>query len=1060
MKYIHKLISFVLGCVLTLSLIPVTTNIKAGEITPTIWDGTTADISWYNSTDTEFTLTTAEQLAGLGEIIHSKADFFADKTIKLGADIWLNDTSDYDSWSVTAPNNKWIPIGDINGNATQKGYFSGTLDGQGHIIYGLYATERGSALFRATNGATLQNLGLMQSYTTTDLNASTLIARAENTTVNNCYTDGTVISTRMQASGLIGSAHNYNNKITNTYTSAFITNVNRSGAFIAANVGIPNKPNIIENSYYQLYDGGVTTPGTGLISYLPSGYVPNKSADEFTNGTVARLLQGTQTEAVWGHTTLDGSEYPQLIQGNSNAHRVLEVTFNWGETDTLTKLVLADFPLEAPVSAPAGYHYEWKSGEDVVDITNPVITDLTLSGTLVANTNTPYTVIRHFQNIEDDNYTPAPVENYTGTTGENIIPDTGSYSGFIAKRGLPSGNILGDGSLVLDIYYDRETYPITLPTDDTYVLTAISSATPKFGSIYQFTLTPAQGFEHSIFTVTIDGTSVTPDAQGVYSIHNMSATPTIEVNVFKQHQVTITQGGTSGIYPVGTAIELQAPVASEGMVFDKWVITGNGTTTYIDALEADFIVPDYAVTITPTFRQITVDPSADENQIAGVSQNQDIIKGNPIEFVAVGAGMDNVTPERGDVRWLPTSWSFSDTDTWADAPYSASIPTTTLPLGTYTLTTQFVKQQFNGTTWETLSQHAEKTATVNLIPNTNTPYKIIRHFQNIEDDDYTAAPAENYTGTTDALVTATADSYPGFILKGDLPSGIIHVDGSLVLDIYYDRETYLVTLPTDEGFILTTISSVTPKFGSTYQFTLTPELGYEHSIFTVTIDGQIITPDAQGIYTVNNISTTPIIEVTVQKQHQITIGEGTEPTIHPVGSIIRLQAPVAPEGMVFDKWVITGNGTTTYIDTPEADFTVPDYDVTITPTYKESPTDPIDPIDPIDPVDPTDPTDPIDPIDPTDPSEPTDPTDPIDPTDPTNPTDPNQPVEPTDPEEAPTQPNTSEQPISNNSDTTKTEATLVQTGTDITTYWLALLASIMLFVGFILIKSKKLIKNR
>lgn len=46
------------------------------------------DLSW-NGTDTEFTITTARQLAGVAELVNSKTTDFAGKTIRLGADISL-----------------------------------------------------------------------------------------------------------------------------------------------------------------------------------------------------------------------------------------------------------------------------------------------------------------------------------------------------------------------------------------------------------------------------------------------------------------------------------------------------------------------------------------------------------------------------------------------------------------------------------------------------------------------------------------------------------------------------------------------------------------------------------------------------------------------------------------------------------------------------------------------------------------------------------------------------------------------------------------------------------
>lgn len=47
------------------------------------------DLSWYDGTDTEFTLTTPAQLAGAAALVNSNTADFAGKTIRLGADISL-----------------------------------------------------------------------------------------------------------------------------------------------------------------------------------------------------------------------------------------------------------------------------------------------------------------------------------------------------------------------------------------------------------------------------------------------------------------------------------------------------------------------------------------------------------------------------------------------------------------------------------------------------------------------------------------------------------------------------------------------------------------------------------------------------------------------------------------------------------------------------------------------------------------------------------------------------------------------------------------------------------
>ena len=92
------------------------------------WDGITIDTAWYNTTDTTFTLTTPEQLAGLAAIVNGAAtgitpDDFTGKTIMLGADIDLGGKN-------------WTPIGITTGASGTTG-FMGILDGQGHYLKNL-----------------------------------------------------------------------------------------------------------------------------------------------------------------------------------------------------------------------------------------------------------------------------------------------------------------------------------------------------------------------------------------------------------------------------------------------------------------------------------------------------------------------------------------------------------------------------------------------------------------------------------------------------------------------------------------------------------------------------------------------------------------------------------------------------------------------------------------------------------------------------------------------------------------------------------------------------------
>ena len=77
-------------------------------------------ISWYNKNQSEFTISTNRELAGLAYLVNNGYSDFTGKTVKIAADISLSGKS-------------WSSIGQTNDHT-----FNGTFDGQGHVIGGLY----------------------------------------------------------------------------------------------------------------------------------------------------------------------------------------------------------------------------------------------------------------------------------------------------------------------------------------------------------------------------------------------------------------------------------------------------------------------------------------------------------------------------------------------------------------------------------------------------------------------------------------------------------------------------------------------------------------------------------------------------------------------------------------------------------------------------------------------------------------------------------------------------------------------------------------------------------
>ena len=166
------------------------------------WDGT-ADTSWYtdHKTDTEYHFTTAEQLAGLAQLVNDKTASvsFEGKTIYLDNDLDLSGS-------------QWTPIGD---GSNHERFFAGTFDGQHHKIMNLYHHYTGDELVRnglfgvVSDGGTLKNLLVIDADIASNdgsLLAGILADWVNGGTVENCYTSGKIennVGDKM-VGGLIG----------------------------------------------------------------------------------------------------------------------------------------------------------------------------------------------------------------------------------------------------------------------------------------------------------------------------------------------------------------------------------------------------------------------------------------------------------------------------------------------------------------------------------------------------------------------------------------------------------------------------------------------------------------------------------------------------------------------------------------------------------------------------------------------------------------------------------------------------------------------------------------
>ena len=260
----------------------------AGEV----WGGTVADsfAGGIGTAEDPYQIANGAQLAKLAQDVNG-GNNYAGTYFVLTADIELNNTTGWENWNESnAPANSWTPIGSVSQP------FTGTLDGDGHSVSGIYinstANYQGLVGYLG-EGGTLQNLGVKASYIKGDYYVGGLCGRNDGT-VTNCYNTGSVTGTRDYVGGLCG--WNYYGNVTNCYNAGSVT-----GSYYVGGLCGYNYSATVTNCYY------LTGTATGGINGSDvAEQAEAKTADDFKSGEVASLLGDG-----WGQT-IGTDNYPVL----------------------------------------------------------------------------------------------------------------------------------------------------------------------------------------------------------------------------------------------------------------------------------------------------------------------------------------------------------------------------------------------------------------------------------------------------------------------------------------------------------------------------------------------------------------------------------------------------------------------------------------------------------------------------------------------------------------------------------------------------------------------------
>ena len=197
---------------------------------------------------------------------------------------------------------------------------------------------------------------------------------------------------------------------------------------------------------------------------------------------------------------------------------------------------------------------------------------------------------------------------------------------------------------------------------------------------------------------------------------------------------------------------------------DRQTFNVKGTVTLPDGVKnPDNISTVIAVSVTVNAYS-GAQAKESENKITGIDANGKYDTNSKITFTAVGAGMDNDSPKKGDTRYLPGSWKITETRTWDAAPYTATFRVS--KAGQYTLSVTFKQQKYNGSKWENTGSESSQKITFNVSQAASVTA--------------TVTPNPSVTGTNKKSAVQTGDSTPILPFVIILVAAVACIGGILV----------------------------------------------------------------------------------------------------------------------------------------------------------------------------------------------------------------------------------------------------------------------------------------
>jgi hypothetical protein len=483
-------------------------------------------------------------------------------------------------------------------------------------------------------------------------------------------------------------------------------------------------------------------------------------------------------------------------------------------------------------------------------------------------TSTTFQIEHYKRGFFDEDYSIAETEIIAGLTNEEVSAVAKEYDNFHENETHPdrvsNGTVQEDGSLTLKLYYDEDPHLVIVKDYDNTVLTSFELVNMMDAPKVDPTMFVRDGYVFVEVVPQFDPSeNPLPYELPMIAVYEEAELVDYTVQHFKR-------GFIDPDYTLAETETLQDISGSEVIAVAKKYSSFHENETHPDRIASGIVQEDGSLTLRLFY---------DEDPHLFVVKDYD---NTVVLSQEVAHFMQLPQPDSLSHLFTREGYTFDDILPQFD-PMAPSLPYELPVVATYTA-------------------------------NEDTAYKA-EHYQKQLDGSYILVDTDNLTGTTDTSATASAKTYTGFSENAThsdrVASGTIAGDESLVLELYYDRDTYTVDFKDHDG---TVIDSQSIQFEDSATAPTDPTReGYTFTGWDKNFDNITSNLVVNALYEVGESTQTYTVEFRDYDDSVIDTQEVEE------GQNAAAPADPTREGYIFAGW--------------DVDFTGITGDLTVTATY-------------------------------------------------------------------------------------------------------------------------------